>query len=278
MDISAATLSTITDKVIPLVKEWQSRPLEPVYPFVWLDCMHYKVKDEGKVVARAVYNILALNREGRKDLIGMYVSQSEGARFWLQVLTDLRNRGLEDILIACIDNLKGFWEAINSIFPQTQVQSCVIHQIRNSFKYVASKDQKEFVKDLKPVYAAVNKASAEEALLELSAKWEKKYPLVIHSWQHNWEKLSTYFQYSEPIRRIIYTTNTIEGFHRQVRKVTKTKGAFPSDMALLKLIYLTTQNIAKKWTMPAHNWNLTLSQLFIIFGERLRLGLQVSPS
>ncbi len=208
----------------------------------------------------------------------MYVSESQGARFWLQVLTDLKNRGLEDILIACIDNLKGFSEAINSIFPQTQVQRCVIHQIRNSFKYVASKDQKEFVKDLKPVYAAVNKSSAEEALLELSAKWEKKYPLVIHSWQHNWEKLSTYFQYSEPIRRIIYTTNTIEGFHRQVRKVTKTKGAFPSDMALLKLIYLATQNIAKKWTMPAQNWNLTLSQLFIIFGERLRLHLQVSPS
>ena len=278
MDISAATLSSITDKVIPLVKEWQSRPLEPVYPFVWLDCMHYKVKDEGKVVARAVYNILALNREGRKDLIGMYVSENEGARFWLQVLTDLKNRGLQDILIACIDNLKGFAEAITSVFPQTQVQSCVIHQIRNSLKYVASRDQKEFVQDLKPVYAAVNKSSAEEALLELSAKWEKKYPLVINSWQHNWEKLSTYFHYAEPIRRIIYTTNTIEGFHRQVRKVTKTKGAFPSDMALLKLIYLATQNIAKKWTMPAQNWSLTLSQLSIIFDKRLRLDLQVSPS
>jgi transposase-like protein len=173
-------------------------------------------------VARAVYNILALNREGRKDLIGMYVSESEGARFWLQVLTDLKNRGLQDILIACIDNLKGFAEAIASIFPQTQVQSCVIHQIRNSLKYVSSKDQKEFLQDLKPVYAAINIASAEEALLELSAKWEKKYPLVINSWQHNWGKLSTYFQYTEPIRRIIYTTNTIEGFHRQVRKVTKT--------------------------------------------------------
>jgi transposase-like protein len=240
--------------------------------------MHYKVKDEGKVVARAVYNILALNREGRKDLIGMYVSESEGARFWLQVLTDLKNRGLQDILIACIDNLKGFAEAIASIFPQTQVQSCVIHQIRNSVKYVSSKDQKEFLLDLKPVYAAVNKSSAEEALLELAAKWEKKYPLVINSWQHNWEKLSTYFHYAEPIRRIIYTTNTIEGFHRQVRKVTKTKGAFPSDMALMKLIYLTTQNIARKWTMPAQNWSLTLSQLSIIFPQRLRLDLQVSPS
>ncbi len=251
-------------------------PLEPVYPFVWLDCMHYKVKDEGKVVARAVYNILALNREGRKDLIGMYVSESEGARFWLHVLTDLRNRGLEDILIACIDNLKGFPEAINSIFPQTQVQSCVIHQIRNSLKYVASKDQKEFLQALKPVYAAVNKPTAREALLDLSARGEK-YPLVINSWQHNREKLSTCFQYAEPIRRIIYTTNTIEGFHRQVRKATKTKGAFPSDMALLKLIYLTTQNIAKKWTMPAQNWSLTLSQLSIIFNERLKLDLKVSP-
>jgi transposase-like protein len=194
MEISAATLSSITDKVIPLVKEWQSRPLEPVYPFVWLDCMHYKVKDEGKVVWRAVYNILALTREGHKDLIGMYICESEGARFWLQVLTDLRNRGLEDILIACIDNLKGFAgpadqivhlrSAIRSTFPLTQVQSCVIHQIRNSLKYVASKDQKEFMQDLKPVYGAVNKLSAEDALLELVAKWEKKYPLVVNSWQN----------------------------------------------------------------------------------------------
>lgn len=203
----------------------------------------------------------------------MYISESEGAKFWLSVLTDLRNRGVEDILIASIDNLKGFAEAIASIFPLTQVQTCVVHQIRNSCKYVASKDQKSFMQDLKPVYQAINKQVAEDALLELSAKWDKKYPIVIASWQNNWEKLSTYFQYTAEIRRVIYTTNTIEGFHRQVRKVTKTKGAFPSDMALMKLIYLTVGNISQKWTMPLQNWPLTLSQLSIIFGNRLRLNL-----
>jgi transposase-like protein len=273
MELSAQTLSAITDKVIPLVKEWQQRPLESVYTFVWLDCMHYKVRDEGKVVSRAIYNILGVNTSARKDLIGMYISESEGAKFWLSVLTDLKNRGVADMLIACIDNLKGFAEAIASVFPQAQVQSCIVHQIRNSCKYIASKDQKAFTQDLKPVYQAINKQVAEDALLELSAKWEKKYPIVISSWQNNWEKLSTYFQYSQEIRRVIYTTNTIEGFHRQVRKVTKTKGAFPSDMALMKLIYLTVQNISQKWTMPLQNWPLTLSQLSIIFGERLDLDL-----
>jgi putative transposase len=273
MELSAQTLSTITDKVIPLVKDWQQRPLESVYTFVWLDCMHYKVRDEGKVVSRAIYNILGVNTSGRKDLIGMYISESEGAKFWLSVLTDLKHRGVEDILIACIDNLKGFAEAIASLFPQTQVQTCIVHQIRNSCKYIASKDQKAFMQDLKPVYQAISKQAAEDALLELSTKWEKKYPLVISSWQNNWEKLSTYFQYTTEIRRVIYTTNTIEGFHRQVRKVTKTKGAFPSDMALMKLIYLTVGNISQKWTMPLQNWPLTLSQLSIIFGDRLRLNL-----
>jgi putative transposase len=276
-EISAQTLSSITDKVIPLVKEWQTRPLEPLYTFVWLDAMHYKVREEGKVVARCLYNVLAVNTSGRKELIGMYISESEGAKFWLSVLTDLRNRGVQDILIACIDNLKGFAEAISSVFSQAQVQSCVVHQIRNSLKYVASKDQKAFMQDLKPVYQALTKSQAEDALLELSEQWGKKYPLVINSWQYNWEKLSTYFAYPEPIRRVIYTTNTIEGFHRQVRKVTKTKGAFPSDMALLKLVYLTVQNILEKWNMPLQNWSVTLSQLSIIFGERLRLDLTSGP-
>ena len=276
-EISAQTLSSITDKVIPLVKEWQMRPLESVYTFVWLDAMHYKVREEGKVVARCLYNVLGVNTAGRKDLIGMYISESEGAKFWLSVLSDLKNRGVADMLIACIDNLKGFAEAIASVFPQAQVQSCVVHQIRNSLKYVASKDQKTFMQDLKPVYQALTKSQAEDALLELEQQWGKKYPLVINSWQHNWEKLSTYFQYPEPIRRVIYTTNTIEGFHRQVRKVTKTKGAFPSDMALLKLVFLTVQNISAKWNMPLQNWSVTLSQLSIIFGDRLRLDLNGGP-
>jgi putative transposase len=272
-DISHATLSAITDRVIPAIKEWQARPLEPVYCIVWLDAMHYKVKEEGKIVSRAVYHILGINAEGRKDLLGMYVSESEGATFWLSVLSDLRNRGVEDILIASIDNLKGFAEAIQGTFPQTEVQSCIVHQIRNSLKYVASKDQKAFLADLKLVYRASTKDLAEQELDVLDQKWGKKYPLVVKSWRNNWPKLSTYFKYDPAIRRLIYTTNAIEGFHRQVRKVTKTKGAFPSDMALLKLVFLAYRNIRKKWTSPLQNWGLTVSQLSIWFEGRLNLNL-----
>lgn len=272
-DISHATLSAITDRVIPAIKEWQARPLESVYCIVWLDAMHYKVKDEGKIVSRAVYHILGINVEGRKDLLGMYVSENEGANFWLSVLSDLRTRGVEDILIASIDNLKGFAEAIQATFPKAEVQSCIVHQIRNSLKYVASKDQKPFLKDLKEVYRATTKELAEQQLDALEQKWGKKYPLVINSWRNNWSKLSTYFKYDPAIRKLVYTTNTIEGFHRQVRKVTKTKGAFPSDMALLKLVYLAYRNIRKKWTSPLQNWGLTVSQLSIWFEGRLNLTL-----
>lgn len=272
-EISAGTLSAITDRVIPLVKEWQCRPLEEVYCIVWMDAMHYKVKDEGKVTSRAVYNILGINKDGMKELLGMYVSENEGANFWLGVMTDLQNRGLKDILIACIDNLKGFSEAINSIYPKTEVQSCIVHQIRNSLKYIASKNQKEFMADLKVVYRATSKELAEENLKALGEKWEKKYPVVIQSWNNNWYKLSTYFKYTENVRKLIYTTNAIEGFHRQVRKVTKNKAAFPTDMALLKLIYLAQRNISRKWTSPLQNWGLTVSQLSIIFGERLKLTI-----
>lgn len=271
-EISAATLSSITDRIIPQIKEWQQRPLDEVYCIVWMDAMHYKVRDNGKVENRAVYNILGITTEGRKELLGMYVSQNEGANFWLSVLTDLQNRGVKDMLIACIDNLKGFAEAINSIYPATEVQSCIVHQIRNSLKYVASKDQKEFMKDIKEVYQANTKEFAEDNLKTVTAKWNKKYPIVTDSWNNNWEKLSAYFKYTESIRRLIYTTNTIEGFHRQVRKVTKTKASFTNDMALLKLIFLTTRNISKKWTQPLQNWSLTVSQLSIIFGERLKLN------
>ncbi len=242
-DISHTVLSQITDKIIPDIKEWQSRPLESMYCIVWLDAMHYKVRVDGKVSHKALYNILGINKEGHKEVLGMYISQSEGANFWLQVLTDLQHRGLEDILIACTNNLKGFSEAILSIFPKTQIQKCIVHQIRNSLKYVASKDQKAFMKDLKLVYKAINKEIAEDELLNLEEKWGEKYPIVIESWRRNWEELSQYFEYTEPIRRIIYTTNAVEGFHRQVRKVTKTKGAFVNDMALLKLVYLATKNI-----------------------------------
>lgn len=272
-DISHSTLSAITDRIIPAIREWQARPLESVYCIVWLDAMHYKVKDEGKIVSRAVYHILGINIEGRKDLLGMYISESEGANFWLSVLSDLRNRGIEDVLIASIDALKGFAEAIQTIFPKTEVQSCIVHQIRNSLKYVASKDQKPFMVDLKEVYRATTKELAEQQLDALEQKWGKKYPLVINSWRNNWSKLSTYFKYDPAIRKLVYTTNTIEGFHRQVRKVTKTKGAFPSDMALLKLVYLAYRNIRKKWTSPLQNWSLTVSQLSIWFEGRLNLSL-----
>lgn len=271
MEISHDTLSSITDRIIPQVKEWQSRPLESLYTIVWLDAMHYKVRDGGIVKNRAVYNILGITIEGRKEVIGMYISESEGAKFWLSVLTDMQNRGLKDILIACIDNLNGFAQAIESIFPQTEVQSCVVHQIRNSLKYVASKDQKVFMAELKPVYQADTKDMAELQLEKLAEKWGKKYPIVIQSWQNNWDKLSVYFKYPAPIRKLIYTTNTIEGYHRQVRKVTKTKGAFTNDMALLKLIYLAQKNIAKKWTQPLQNWSITISQLVIWFKERIQL-------
>lgn len=273
VEISHSTLSEITDRIIPKVKEWQNRPLESVYTIVWLDAIHYKAKDGGKVVGRAVYNVLAVNTEGRKDLIGMYVSETEGANFWLSVLTDLKARGVKDILIACTDNLAGFSEAILSVFPQADVQSCIVHQVRNSLKYVASKDQKIFMNDLKKVYQAPNKSQAETELLNLEEIWGKKYPVVIRSWNNNWEKLSTYFQYDESIRKLIYTTNAVEGFHRQIRKVTKTKGAFPNDMALLKLIYLATMNVSKKWTQPLQNWALTVQQLCIKFGDRMKISL-----
>lgn len=273
VEISHSTLSDITDRIIPKVKEWQNRPLEAVYPIVWLDAIHYKVKDGGKVASRAVYNVLAVNTEGHKDLIGIYISENEGANFWLSVLTDLKARGVKDILIACTDNLAGFSEAILSIFPQTEVQSCIIHQIRNSLKYVASKDKKIFMGDLKKVYQAPTKSQAETELLNLEESWGKKYPVVIRSWNNNWEKLSTYFQYDEGVRKLIYTTNAVEGFHRQIRKVTKTKGVFPNDIALLKLIYLATGNISRKWTQPLQNWALTVQQLCIKFGDRMQISL-----
>ncbi|MFV0345486.1 MAG: IS256 family transposase [Bacteroidales bacterium] len=273
VDVSAATLNEITDRVIPQVKEWQNRALDDVYPIVWLDAMHYKVRDGGRVVSRAVYNILALNKKGCKELIGIHVSESEGANFWLSVLNDLKSRGVKDILIACTDNLKGFSEATLSIFPHTEIQKCIIHQIRNSLKYIASKDQKDVMKDLKRVYQSPNKSQAEMELLRLEEIWGKKYPVVICSWNENWDELSHYFGYDEHIRKIIYTTNVVEGFHRQVRKVTKTKGAFSSNMALLKLIYLTVENISKKWTQPVHNWGLTAQQLCIKFEGRFNLEL-----
>lgn len=273
VEASTATISRVTDKILPLVQEWKSRPLEAVYPFVWLDAIHYKVRQDGRVVNKAVYCIIGVNQEGLKDLLGMYVGENEGAKHWLAVLTDLKNRGVDDIFIACIDNLNGFAEAIESIFPQTEVQLCIVHQIRNSKKYIAWKDVRAFMNDLHKVYRARTKDAAELQLNKLEAAWGKKYPAVIQSWRRNWDRLSNYFQYDPQIRKVIYTTNIIEGFHRQLRKVTKTKGAFTSDEALMKLLYLVQDEATNKWNRPLHNWNMTLSQLSIIFEDRLKLDI-----
>ncbi len=274
LEISTAKISLITDKLLPLITEWRNRPLEAVYPIVFLDAMHFKVREEGKVTSKAFYSILGVNKDGRKDILGMYLSENEGAHFWLSVLNDLRARGIEDILIASIDGLKGFPDAIAQVFPRAEIQLCVVHQIRNSLKYVVSKDQKPFMIDLKLVYKATSKELAEHRLLELGEKWGKKYPAVIKSWHANWEALSQYFKYPEELRRIIYTTNIVEGFHRQVRKYTKNKGAFTSENALIKLIYCACQKIVEKWNQPMHNWALIVSQLQIYFEGRLHLELR----
>ena len=273
MDVSTGLISKITDKLIPTITEWRNRPLESIYSIVYLDAMFFKARENGRVVTKAVYNILGIDQHGQKDILGFYIAESEGAHFWLGVLNELKSRGVDDILIACVDGLKGFPEAISATFPQTEIQLCVIHQIRHSLKYVASKDQKAFIADLKRVYKADTLELAEHALLELDEAWGKKYPLVLKSWQDKWESLSAYFKYHPDIRRIIYTTNAVEGFHRQVRKYTKSKGAFTSEMALVKLIYCAYQHIKKKWTMPVANWATTVSQLNIFFPERLKLEL-----
>jgi putative transposase len=266
--VSPATLSSITDRVLEDVKAWQNRPLESIYPIVWMDAIHYKVKEQGSIVSKAVYCLIGLNREGIKDLLGLYVGESEGARFWLQVLTDIQHRGVKDILIACIDNLKGFAEAIESIYPQTEVQLCTVHQVRNTIRYVAHKDLKKVTGDLKRIYQAPGLPAAEEALSELQVKWSDKYPLLIKSWQNNWPRLSQHFKYPQEIRRVIYTTNIIESFHSQLRKVTKTKRVFHSDQSLLKLLYLVFQN-SVGWRSPIAGWKLMQAQMAIIFENRL---------
>lgn len=270
--LSAETISAITDRVIPEIKEWKSRTLEPVYAICWLDAIHYKVKDEtGRAVTRAIYNVLGVSKNGQKELLGMYISKSEGSNFWLEVLTDIQNRGVRDIMICSVDGLKGFPDAIRSVYPATTVQLCIVHQIRNSLKYVGSKYQREFLKDLKLVYGAVSKDAAETELDNLDSKWGKMYPIVIKSWRDNWERLTEYFRYTRDIRKLIYTTNAVEGYHRQIRKVTKNKGVFPNDTALEKLVYLAYRDIRKKWTMPVFNWALISQQMAIMFGDRFKL-------
>ncbi|MDV6329013.1 IS256 family transposase [Idiomarina sp. Sol25] len=267
--VSNGTINAVTDKLLPELQAWRERPLEAIYPIVWLDAIHYKIKENGRFISKAVYTILGLNIDGKKELLGLYLSESEGAHHWLSVLTDLHNRGVQDILIACVDGLKGFPEAIESIYPKTEVQHCIIHQIRNSMKYVASKNQKAFMADLKCVYKAATLSAAESALDDLEAKWGDKYPIVIQSWRNKWPTLSAYFKYPDYVRTVIYTTNAVEAVHRQFRKLTKTKGGFSNESSLLKLLYAGMLKATERWSHPVQNWNLTLSQLTIHFEGRL---------
>jgi len=269
ISLSNGTLNAVTDKLLPELQAWRERDLEPLYPIVWLDAIHYKIRENGRYISKAIYTILGLNIEGKKELLGLYLSDQEGAHHWLSVLTDLHNRGVKDILIACVDGLKGFPEAIESLYPNTEIQHCIIHQIRNSMKYVASKNQKAFMADLKCVYKAATLNAAESALDELESKWGDKYPMVIKSWRSKWPTLSAYFKYPDYVRTAIYTTNAVEAVHRQFRKLTKTKGGFANENSLLKLLYAGILKASERWTHPVQNWNLTLSQLAIHFEGRL---------
>ena len=254
MDISDTTVSRITDKILPEAREWQQRPLESVYAVVFMDAIYYHVRSEGQIVKKAVYIAIGVNPEGRKSVLGMWVGENESAKFWASVLNNLKNRKVEDILIACTDNLTGFSEAIAAVFPKTDIQNCIIHQLRNSSKYVSYKDIKALMADLKRVYQAVDEQSALAALDDFAEIWDKKYPKISKSWRENWANLSTYFKFPEELRRLIYTTNAIEGFNRQLRKVTKSKAVFPTDDSLLKMLYLAMLDITKKWTGRRQDW------------------------
>lgn len=269
VEVSGATVSTVTDKVWSLVEAWQNRPLAAIYPIVYLDAIHLKLRRDGKVVTTAVYIVLGVDLDGHRDVLGHWVGDgAEGANFWLSVVTDLQSRGVQDIFIACIDGLSGFKEAIQAVFPQTQIQRCIIHQVRQRLTYVAWKDRKAFTADLRMVYQAPTRAAAETRLLELAEKGSASYPIAVRSWETNWEELATMFEYGTEIRRLIYTTNTIEGYNRQLRKVTKTKGAFPTDEAARKLLFLANRDITHKWTAPVPNWASIRNQLAIRFASR----------
>lgn len=269
IDVSDTTVSRITDKILPVAKEWQQRPLEAIYAVVFLDAIHYHVRCEGQILKKAVYIAIGVNLDGKKDVLGMWVGENESAKYWASVLNGLRNRGVEDIFIACTDNLTGFASAIDAVYPKTEIQNCIIHQLRNSSKYVSYKDIKALMADLKAVYAAVDEESALYALDNFADVWDKKYPKISKSWRDNWANLSTYFKYPQEVRRLIYTTNAIEGFNRQLRKVTKSKAVFPTDDSLFKMLYLAMMDITKKWTGRRQDWSVIHSQLAIYFADRM---------
>lgn len=269
IELSAEMVSKITDSIIPQIREWQNRPLQSIYPFVFMDAIHYKVREDGAIKNKAAYVVLGVDLDGFKDVLGIWIGENESSKFWLGVLNDMKNRGIKDVLMFCVDGLTGLKESILAAYPKSEIQRCIIHQLRNSFKYVSYKDLKEFSKDFKEVYKAVNEETAIENLGELEEKWGKKYPHAIRSWETNWDVLSPFFKYPDEIRTIMYTTNIIEGFHRQLRKVTKTKTMFPSDQALEKMLYLASQNVIKKWGQRYKNWDLIMNQLTIFFEGRI---------
>ena len=270
LECSDSTISRITDKILPVVREWQSRPLEEIYAVVFMDAIHFHVRSEGQIVKKAVYIAIGINMDGHKEVLGMWVGENESAKFWLSVMNGLKNRGLQDILIACVDGLTGFPAAIEAVYPKTEIQQCIIHQIRNTTKFVSYKDIKALMADLKKVYAAIDEQTALTELENFDDKWRGKYPKIAISWRDNWANLSTYFKYPQEVRTLIYTTNAIEGFNRQLRKVTKNKGVFPTDDSLLKMLYLAMMDITKKWTGKRREWGQIHSQLEIFFADRLR--------
>ena len=268
-EISDATISAITDRIIPEIKEWQNRPLDSIYPLIWLDAMHYKVREDGQVKSKAIYSILGVTLEGQKEVLGIYFGNSESSSFWRQILNDLKSRGLEDVFIACIDNLSGFADAIDDYFPKTEVQLCLVHQMRNSAKYVTYSDLKPVMKDLKLIYQAPTEQKGLEALEQAREKWSIKYPAIFRSWDKNWDRLSNIYKYSPQLKRLMYTTNPIESYHRMIRKVTKTKGAFTSENAILKQIYLAIMNAQTKWDGQIFNWTAIQNDLNTYFSNRL---------
>ena len=269
IDVSADMVSRITDKIIPLAKEWQNRPLQEVYPLLFLDGIMFNVKQDGQLTIKTVYIVYAINLEGMKEILGIWIGEAESAKFWMNVVCDLQVRGVKDIFIASVDGLNGFEEAICSVFPKTEIQRCIVHQIRTSTKFVSYKDRKKFCRDMKEIYNSPNEESGLAALDKFEEIWGKQYPYAIKSWRNNWKNISTFFKYPQEIRKIIYTTNHIENFNRAIRKVTKTKSSFPTEESLLKLLYLIVMDKTEKWTMPIHNWSLIINQLGIYFQERL---------
>jgi putative transposase len=272
VEVSPGLISAVTDEVIDEAKAWQDRPLESFYPFVYMDALQFKVRDGATVRNKAIYLAIGVNMDGLKEVLGLWIAQTEGAKFWLQVVTELKNRGLEDILIACVDGLKGFPEAIETVYPKTEVQLCIVHMVRNSLNFVGWKQRKEVAADLRKIYTAATEAEAETRLAEFAEKWDDRFPMIAKSWRKNWARVVPFFAHPPEIRKVIYTTNAIESLNMSLRKVTKTRSSFPNDEAVLKLLYLALRNIAKKWTMPIQNWKAALNRFAIIYEDRVPMA------